>query len=111
MPFSANYAATKAYVQSLAEALSIELKPFGVSVLAAAPGPVNSGFGERANMNMSMSLNPRQVGVPILKALGRKTTVYPGFLSKLLVYSLKTAPRILKIRIMGKIMAGMAQNK
>ena len=41
-PYAANYAATKAYVQTLAEALAIELKPKGVDVLAAAPGPVES---------------------------------------------------------------------
>jgi uncharacterized protein len=64
--FSANYAATKAYVQSLAEALAEELKPYGVDVLAAAPGPVASGFGQRANLKMNMSLTPQQVGVPIL---------------------------------------------
>lgn len=36
-PYAANYAATKAYVQTLAEALAVELKPSGVDVLAAAP--------------------------------------------------------------------------
>ena len=65
-PYAANYAATKAYVQSLAEGIAAELKPYGVDVLAAAPGPVESGFGERANMRMSMSLTPSQIGIPIL---------------------------------------------
>ncbi len=90
MPYSANYAATKAYVHSLAEALAAELKLYGVDVLAAAPGPVSSGFEERANMKMSMSLKPTQVGAPILKALGRKATVLPGVLTKFLVHSLRT---------------------
>jgi uncharacterized protein len=52
VPNAAHYAATKAYIQSLAEALVIELKPFGVDVLAAAPGPVRSGFGQRADLKM-----------------------------------------------------------
>jgi short-subunit dehydrogenase len=47
-PFAANYAATKAYVQSLAEGMRHELAPFGVDVLAVAPGPVASGFASRA---------------------------------------------------------------
>lgn len=106
-PYSANYAATKAYVQTLAEGLAVELKPHGVDVLAAAPGPVASGFSQRANMKMSMSLTPAQVGVPILKALGRRTTVLPGLLTKLLVYSLRTVPRWGKIKIMEKVMGGM----
>lgn len=111
VPFSANYAATKAYVQSLAEAIAIELKPFGVDVLTAAPGPVESGFGKRANMKMDMFLTPEQVGVPILKALGRKTTVLPGFLTKFLVFLLRTVPRWGKVRIMKIVMGGMTKHQ
>jgi short-subunit dehydrogenase len=111
VPFAANYAASKAYVQSLAEALSTELKPHGVDVLAAAPGPVSSGFGRRANMQMELSLSPAQVGVPILRALGKRTTVLPGWLTKLLVYSLRTVPRWGKIKIMKKVMGGMTKHQ
>lgn len=111
VPYSANYAATKAYVQSLAEALALELKHYNVDVLAAAPGPVSSGFEERANMKMSMSLKPSDISVPILKALGRKTTVLPGLLTKILVYSLRTVPRWGKIKIMQKVMGGMTRHQ
>lgn len=107
VPFSANYAATKAYVQTLAEALAVELKPYGVDILSAAPGPVETGFSQRANMKMSMALSPEQVGVPILEALGRKTTVLPGLLTKFLVYSLRTVPRWGKVKIMQQVMGGM----
>jgi short-subunit dehydrogenase len=111
VPYSANYAATKAYVQSLGEALAEELRPHGVDVLAAAPGPVASGFGQRANMKMNMSLTPQQVGIPILKALGRNTTVLPGFLTKFLVYSLRTVPRWGKVKIMKIVMGGMTEHQ
>lgn len=110
-PYAANYAATKAYAQTLAEGLAVELQPHGVDVLAAAPGPVESGFSQRANMKMSMSLTPAQVGVPILKALGRKSTVLPGRLTKLLVYALRTVPRWGKIKIMKKVMGGMTAHQ
>jgi hypothetical protein len=60
---------------------------------------------------MSMSLTPEQVGVPILKALGRKTTVLPGLLTKLLVYSLRTVPRWGKVKIMEKVMGGMTEHQ
>ena len=106
-PFSANYAATKAYVQALAEGLYHELRPLGVDVLAAAPGPVRTGFGERATMNMAQALTPEQVGIPILKALGRRMTVVPGSLSKFLTYSLHTMPRSGRVWAMGSIMKGM----
>ncbi|MBD2100931.1 SDR family oxidoreductase, partial [Leptolyngbya sp. FACHB-261] len=87
MPFAANYAATKAYVQTLAEALYVELAPKGVDVIASAPGPTNSGFGDRAGMKMGKVLSAGEVAQGTLKALGRKPTVLPGFLSKLLTYS------------------------
>jgi short-subunit dehydrogenase len=111
VPYAANYAATKAYIQSLAEALAIELKPFGIDVLAASPGPVDSGFGQRANMKMGVALKPSAIGAPILRALGRKTNVVPGLLSKVLVYSLRTVPRWAKIRIMQKVMAGFTRHQ
>ena len=82
-----------------------------MDVLAAAPGPVRSGFADRANMKMSMSLGTEEVGVPILKALGRKNTVLPGFLTKFLVYSLMMVPRWAKVRIMQKVMGGMTAHQ
>ena len=107
-PLSANYAATKAYVQSLAEALRHELKPSGVDVIASAPGPVATGFAARARMRMSRTTTPEVVARQTLMALGRQGTVRPGGLSKLLGWSLATAPRALRVAIMGRIMAGMA---
>ncbi len=109
-PFAAHYAATKAYVQALAEALSVELAPLGVDVLAAAPGPTHSGFAARAGMNLGVALNPEDIAQPILTALGRQATVLPGLLSKLLTYSLMLLPRWARIRIMGTVMAGMTKH-
>ena len=111
MPYAAHYAATKAYVQTLAEALRVELAPHGVDVLAAAPGPTNSGFANRANMRMRKALEPREVAQPILDALRHRTTVLPGFLSKLLVYSIVLLPRWARIRIMGSVMRGMTNHQ
>lgn len=110
-PYAANYAATKAYVQTLAEGIAIELAPHNVDVLAAAPGPVQTGFADNANMKMDMYLTPDQIGVPILKALGRQTTVFPGLLTKILVYALRTVPRWAKTMIMGKVMGGMTAHQ
>ena len=55
VPRAANYAATKAYVQSFAEALRLELEPHGVDVIASAPGPIRSGFATRASMTMGLA--------------------------------------------------------
>ena len=111
MPSAAHYAATKAYVQSLGEALRLELKPEGIDVLCAAPGPVETGFSERADMKMGMALTAKDVGVPILSAIGRKTTVKPGFLTKLLFFNLGMVPRWAKVRIMGKVMGGFTKHQ
>jgi len=111
VPNAANYAASKAYVQSLGEALAIELKEEGVDILNAAPGPVKSGFSERANMKMDMSLTPEDVGVPIISAIGKKSNLLPGFLTKFLVYNLRMTPRWAKVRIMGKVMAGFTKHQ
>ena len=48
MPYSAGYAAAKAYVLSFSEALHYELEPKGVTVTALAPGPVSTDFWETA---------------------------------------------------------------
>lgn len=111
MPNAAHYAATKAYVQALAEALYVELSPLGVDVLASAPGPTNSGFAARAGMRMGMALNPSDVAQSTLDALGRKSTVLPGFLSKLLTYALVPLPRWGRVRIMGRVMRGMTKHR
>lgn len=111
VPYSANYAASKAYIQSFAEALQIELKQDRIDVLAVAPGPVNSGFGSRAKMKMGHALNPEHLSVPILKALGRKKNILPGLLSKVLIYSLRLVPRAMKVKIMSKIMHGFTAHQ
>lgn len=107
VPKMANYAATKAYVQTLAEGLHIELAPYGVDVLASAPGPINTGFSARANMKMGAAAKPKTVALVTLNALGKTTTVRPGFLAKFLEYSLKTLPRWGRVKVMQLIMKGM----
>jgi len=109
MPFAAHYAATKAYVHTLAEALYVELATMGVDVIASAPGPTNSGFGDRAGMKMGKALSAAEVAEETLNALGHKSMVLPGFLSKLLTYSLVPLPRWARVRIMGGVMKSMTQ--
>lgn len=109
VPRAAHYAATKAYVQTLAEGLHHELKPLGVSVVSCAPGPIHSGFASRAGMTMGLAQRPEAVVGPTLRALGRRSTVRPGWLSKFLGWSLATLPRWGRVRVMGVIMGGMAR--
>ena len=108
-PYNANYAATKAYVQTLGEALAIEFKGTGVDVLVSSPGPTDTGFGQRANMQMRRAMTAQEVATSTLNALGHSSTVLPGTMTKLLRGALMTAPRFLQIRIIGTIMKGFAQ--
>jgi len=108
---AAHYAATKAYVQSLAEGLNRELAASGVDVLASAPGPVNSGFASRADMRMGKADSPDAVAKASLRALGSKATVIPGALGKFLSYSLLSLPRFLRVRILTGVMGSMTRHQ
>lgn len=113
VPRSANYAATKAYVQSLAEGLRHELGVKGVKVIACAPGPVHTGFAKRAGMVLGNASTPELVARSIVSALRpgwpRPGTIRPGFLAKLMGFALSTLPRWGRIRLMTLIMQGMAR--
>ena len=52
-PLMAVYYASKAYVLSFSEALNEELRGSGVNVTALCPGPVETGFQDRARMQDS----------------------------------------------------------
>lgn len=108
-PFESHYAATKAYVQVLADGLNRELAPRGIDVLAAAPGPTTTGFADRARMKMGVAMSAETVARQTVRALERRSTVLPSGLSKLLGYSLATLPRWVRTRIMGSVMHGMTK--
>ena len=107
VPGQANYAASKAYVQSLAEGLHDELGPHGIHVLAVAPGPVKSGFGARAGLSMTSATAADVVATVTLKALGRRRTVIPGGRGKFLTAALTPLPRRMRSLILGKVIASM----
>lgn len=109
VPRAANYAATKAYVQSLAEGLSGELSLLGVDVIASAPGPIESGFARRAGMTLGLAETPEAVAQATLDSLGRRSLTRPGRLSKILGWSLAMLPRPTRVGVMSRVMAGMAR--
>ena len=53
-PNMAVYYASKAYILSFTEALSVELKPFGLQVTAVVPGVTKTNFHRRAGMEASL---------------------------------------------------------
>lgn len=108
-PRSANYAATKAYIQSLGEGLQEEWHGLGIDLLLVAPGPVATGFAKRSKMQMGQAATPDVVAKESLEALGKQRLVHPGWLAKLMSFSLATAPRSIRVKIMGTIMNGMTK--
>ena len=111
VPFSASYAASKAYVQSLAEALHVELQPLGIDVLACAPGPVRSGFEAarkhaHARGNRAGRCGTRSVACA--RAQERRYTWPP---IENMAYSLAPLARPLRTRIMGRVMGDMTKHQ
>jgi uncharacterized protein len=98
-PFMAVYYATKAYVLSFSEALANELKGTGVTVTALCPGPTETGFGQRAQMEGTLLFKR---GVMDAKTVARagydglkkgKTVVIPGVKNALLAQLVRLMPR------------------
>ena len=50
-PYEAVYGASKAFIDSFGESLRTELKESGISVTCLLPGPTNTNFFNRADMN------------------------------------------------------------
>ena len=109
-PNSANYAATKGYIQCLGEGLYVELKPHNVDVRISAPGPVATGFAEVADMQMSLAAHPKEVARVTVNALGKAMTIRPGKIAKFLGWSLMTSPRRIRVSIVKIIMDGMMKH-
>ncbi|MFC7442799.1 SDR family NAD(P)-dependent oxidoreductase [Laceyella putida] len=98
-PLMSVYYATKAYVLSFSEALQQELRGTGVTVTALCPGPTNTAFKHRANMNNpphveKSSLDVRHVAQAGYAGMMKgKTIVIPGFPYRTFVFLCRFLPR------------------
>lgn len=87
-PYLTHYAATKAYLLSLAEGMNYEFKNKGVDVLAVCPGPTETEM-TRGVKNNPMVMQPEPVVTLALKNLGKKPFVVPGLVNKTMVFTTK----------------------
>jgi short-subunit dehydrogenase len=86
LPFNAGYAAAKAHVLLLSEAVHAEVKEQGVTVTAVLPGPVPSGFQEASDAGYFAKKLPKftfappeRVAQDALRAAARgRISVIPG---------------------------------
>ena len=109
VPFTATYAATKAYVTRFSEALHEEVRGSGVTVQALLPGFTRTEFQEVAGVDRSLVprfawLAPEQVVEASLAALRRGDAVcIPGAGYRLLGGLTALAPRGLSRRVLGSL--------
>ena len=103
VPDLATYAATKAFVLSLSQAVAEESRGSGVRVVALCPGPVSTEFQEVAGT----TVNDRTLGImtaaevaeAALRALeAGDDTVVPGMLNRLGTVAGRMLPRSLVLR-------------
>lgn len=110
-PFMAGYFATKAFVLSFSEALAAELNGTGVTVTALCPGPIQTGFQERARMAESNLVHGRKLPGPaaVARAAYRglmrgDRIVIPSLLDRLLIFSQRFVPRRLTLAIAKRVL-------
>lgn len=105
IPNFAVYAATKAYVLTLGEALTAEMKKKGVDVLTLSPGLTATPFAEGLKMNAALlpmiPQSPRRVARVGLRNLGRKMSVVSGFLNKFYAWENRLIPRSWPVHLFG----------
>lgn len=101
LPYYAVYGATKAYLSSWGEALAEELRGTGVDLLVVQPGDTKTGFQEVAGEMSTRWTSVETVVSESLAALGRKTTVIPGFSDRLTMAITRFLPRRLLVRMVG----------
>jgi short-subunit dehydrogenase len=110
-PGFAIYYATKAYVLSFSEGLSEELRPLGVKVLALCPGPVATGFQNRAGFSYTGAMSvmkPALVGADEVARqaydalFANKRVIVPGLLNKITIWATRFTPRFVLLPLLAQ---------
>lgn len=104
-PYMSVYYASKAYVLSLTEALHEEYKDQMVKITALCPGPVDTEFQSKSNIEKAefakkYIMDPAEVALAGYKGFkANKVIVIPGVKNKALIQLLRVSPRSLARRI------------
>jgi short-subunit dehydrogenase len=104
-PYSAGYAASKAFVHSLGEGLWGELRERGIDVLVLAPGPTDTEILPKQGIDPGQMIGlkpPSEVARLGLERLHRGPVVQVGLLNRAFVAFLSLLPRGLAVRIAGR---------
>ncbi|MCK0069427.1 SDR family NAD(P)-dependent oxidoreductase [Kordiimonas laminariae] len=105
IPNFAAYAATKAYILTLGEALTAEMKSSGIDVLTLSPGLTSTPFAAGLKLNAALlpmiPQRPETVARTGLRNLGRKMSVVSGLLNKLYAWENRLIPRSWPVHLFG----------
>jgi uncharacterized protein len=116
MPYSAGYAAAKAYVLSFSEAIHQEVRGHGVTVTALAPGPVETDFWQIAGWETSGGksferavpgtlISPAQAAQAAVEGLERgERVVVPGLPIRAAMLASRYIPHMLKLPALERFM-------
>jgi short-subunit dehydrogenase len=109
VPYFSNYAATKAYVLAFGEGLSYEMKSLGVDVTVLSPGGTDTPMADNMGFDMKSMpfpmMTPEDTAVAGLKALGKKTSVIPGFQNNVMTFmSTRLMPRGTTVSMFGGLL-------
>ena len=111
IPGTATYAATKAFVLSLSEAVHEELKGTGVTLTAVCPGPVRTEFTQAAGIEAAEDRTPdfiwtsaESIAKAALDAAEKgKRAIVPGLLNRAGALTGQHTPRKLVLPIAKRI--------
>jgi short-subunit dehydrogenase len=111
LPGSATYAATKAFVLSLSEAVHEELKGTGVTLTAVCPGPVKTEFMDVAGLSSAEEQLPgvfwmsaESVAKAAVEAADDgKRAIVPGLLNRAGAITGQHAPRMLALPLAKRV--------
>lgn len=103
LPLAAPYSASKAAVQTLMEAMRIELKPYGVGVTIVNPGFVATPMTEKNRFRMPLLMQPGRAAVLIADGIerGRRVIEFPRRMS-LLMRTVRILPDALYDRMLAR---------
>lgn len=105
-PYMSTYYATKSYVTSFTGAIHRELKESGcnVSISALCPGPVDTNFNNRANVEFKLKGISAQycVSYALYNMFRRKLIIIPSFEIKLAAIGIRFLPRKMGLAIVGR---------
>lgn len=109
-PGMAMYYASKGFVRSFSEALHEEMRPVGVTVTCAAPGPVATEFLERSGAGKSMLFKvlPRLDADYVAERAWRafragRRIVLPGLSAKLAALTAWLVPSAIMLPLIGRL--------